>query len=235
MIRLENITCSHRTGAKSTLVLDDVSVTLPTDRRFVVLGHSGSGKSTLIRLLSSSMIPDHGFVTRSVRVSYPVGFRGGLTPSLSPKQNIEYACDIYDADYEEVLDFVARVTGFSKELDKPFSGLSTTSRIKFAFALSYAMPFDTYLIDGAFAGGDRNFRGRCLQMLEARLAKGGMIMATSQPRVAAMLGDSGAVLYGGKLYVYNDIKIALARFAELGPDPVARGEIEIDGDLDDEL
>lgn len=235
MIRLENITCAPRHGAKSEAVLDDVSVTLPTDRRFIILGHAGSGKSTLINLLAAAISPEQGYVTRSVRVSYPVGFRGGLTPGLSPKQNIEYACDIYDANYDEVLDFIARVTGFSSELEKPFALLSTNARMKLGFALSYALPFDTYLIDGAFAGGDHKFRARCLQMLEARLATGGMIMATSQPRVAAMLGDSGAILHRGKLFVYNDMQTALAKYAELGPDRKEKSETEDDAQIEEDF
>lgn len=47
---------SHKT------ILDIDTLTLPTDRLTVILGHNGSGKSTLVNLLSGQHQPDQGCV-----------------------------------------------------------------------------------------------------------------------------------------------------------------------------
>lgn len=223
MIRLDNVTCTRSVGKGSVAVLDDISASLPTNRRLLILGHSGSGKSTLMRLLSGALVPNSGTVTRTVRVSYPVGFQSGFEPTLSARQNIEFACHVYDADYIEVLTFVAQVAGITADLDKPLASLSRMAKIKLGYTLSYALPFDTYLIDGNTGAGDREFRERCLQMLESRSRSSGIIMTTSEARLARRLGDSGAILFNGKLYVYDDMQTALHIYESLAiPHAAAR-------------
>ncbi len=44
-------------------ILDIPTLTIPTDKLTVVLGHNGSGKSTLVSLLAGQQAPDQGLVT----------------------------------------------------------------------------------------------------------------------------------------------------------------------------
>lgn len=215
MIYLDGVTCLRQIGKNCVVVLDQVSAELPTNRRFVILGLPGAGKTTLLQLISGELAPNAGEIRRSARVSFPVGFQGGFDQKLTVAQNIEYVCNLYEVDVGEVSDFVGKVLELDGGLKRPLRGLTRQQRAKFGFALSYGMPFDTYLIDGQIGSGDQAFRERCLQMLTVRAERSGLIIATSVPTMARRLGDCGAILFNGKLYVYADLASALAEFEAL--------------------
>ena len=54
----------------TTVVLDDLSLSIPTGVRLGVVGPNGSGKSTLLRILAGSEEPDGGTVERHGTVGY---------------------------------------------------------------------------------------------------------------------------------------------------------------------
>lgn len=230
MIGLRHVVYERGSSRMRKVVLNDVTAVLPTDRRLVILGHAGSGKSTLIQLLAGTLVPTSGHVESDVKVSYPVGFSGGFNSKISTLRNIDYACSLYDADSEEVVHFIKHVTGLNDELDVLYGHLPRQLKLKVAYALSYAIPFDTYLIDGVIGAGDADFRERCLMMLRARSRTSGVIMAVHNLRMARMLGDCGAVLFNGRLHVYNDFDQALETFEAIGPGPAAPAAPENDGD-----
>ena len=57
----------------ASLVLSDVTLSVPTEARIGIVGPNGVGKSTLLRLLSGVEEPDGGTVTRE-----PATIRVGL-------------------------------------------------------------------------------------------------------------------------------------------------------------
>jgi capsular polysaccharide transport system ATP-binding protein len=216
MIHLHNVSSVLTSGRLRTNVLDDVSIALPTDRRLVILGQDGSGKTTLIRLLSGAVMPTSGAVVRHARVSFPVGFSGGYKRTLSAHENIAHVARLYGADVDEVVEFVSQVTGFGHALGELFEDLPSHIRGRLAYAVSYAIPFDVYLIDNSVAWGDQDFRQKCEQMYEARAQTSGIIYATRAPRFARRYGGTvGAILHNGKLVLYDDLDRAIWDFERL--------------------
>src|SRR5260221_4328088 len=53
LIRVEHLTRAINTRAQRTVILDDVTFTIPVQRLFAINGPSGSGKSTLLTMLTS--------------------------------------------------------------------------------------------------------------------------------------------------------------------------------------
>jgi ABC-2 type transport system ATP-binding protein len=45
----------------NTQALKEVSVNIPTNKVFALLGHNGAGKSTLLNILSGAINPTYGF------------------------------------------------------------------------------------------------------------------------------------------------------------------------------
>jgi ABC-type lipoprotein export system ATPase subunit len=62
LIRVEHLTRTIATRAQRTIVLDDVTFTIPAQSLFAVNGPSGSGKSTLLNLLTGIDRPTSGRV-----------------------------------------------------------------------------------------------------------------------------------------------------------------------------
>ena len=96
MVTLENVTKIVKRGTRPK-ILDSVSVTLPTDRRVAVLGHDEAAKSTLIRMLAGIALPTKGRVIRRAKLSFPVGYVGGLSGDLSVRQNAAHVAKVYQA------------------------------------------------------------------------------------------------------------------------------------------
>jgi len=224
MIHLQDVTCILSTGNVRSTVLEHVSATLPTNRKFVLLGRHGAGKTTVIRLLAGLIEPTNGDILRYCRVSFPVGYLGGFRPLLSVRQNIVHSALLYGADPNEVTSFIAQVTGARRAMDEFFGKIPHHFKIMFSYALSYALPFDVYLIDNFAVAGDNEFRRKCEAMFLERTETNGFILATRNLEIARRYGDSCGILHKGKIIIYDDLEEGLWTFEKLeGAVPRAGG------------
>jgi capsular polysaccharide transport system ATP-binding protein len=210
MIRLDNLKYTYFRGRT---VFDGITVDMPSHRRMALLGGPDSGKTTLIGLLSGVIDPTEGKIVRRARLSYPAGYNRAFRTSNSVRQNVMFAAQIYDADPAEVVDFIAGILDLHAELDRPMRDLPIPLRMTLAFALTYALPFDTYLFDNVIGPGDVATRDLWRQLFEARAATSGMIFATRLPRMAEMYCDCALVLRpAGNPVFCDDLRDGLALF-----------------------
>jgi capsular polysaccharide transport system ATP-binding protein len=215
MISLTDVSVKISKGKEHVTLLENVSLNLPTDRRLVILGHRLAGKTTLINLLAGLALPTSGAVHRYSRVSYPVGYSGGFVQDLSLRRNLEHAAELYEADPAEVVEFIKAVASVDSVLDEKWANINPHHRLRAAYSLSYALPFDAYLADNFFAMGDQAFRETCLGMLEARLQDGGLIMTTREPRIALRYGNCWGLLVSRTIRLYADGREAIDAFSSL--------------------
>ena len=102
MIRLEGLGMVFRRDGIHHEVLRPVSFTLPETPGLAILGRNGAGKSTLMRLIAGTLKPDRGRVHSDERVSWPMGFAGGLHPALTGAQNTRFVARIYFIGLEKI-------------------------------------------------------------------------------------------------------------------------------------
>jgi len=226
MIVFRDVTATVSSGRIRSTVLENLSLMLPTDKSLVVLGREGSGKTTLIRLLAGAVSPTSGTIERYVTVSFPVGFAGGFNRSLSVLHNISHAARLYGADAEEVVAFVAALVGIGDELDESYGDLPQQLQRKLAYALSYAIPFDVYLIDDRIVMGDNEFRSKCEYVFEQRMKTSRFILTSSRPNYAKRFARKAAILQGKKISLYDDIDRAIWELDRLAPPDAAAAEGE---------
>ena len=77
------------------VVLDHISMDFMAGRSYGILGVNGAGKSTMMRLLAGTELPNSGRIRRNVRVSWPLGFSGGLHPKLTGRENVQFVARVY--------------------------------------------------------------------------------------------------------------------------------------------
>jgi len=209
MIVMDGVSKSYRTDSGYRVVLDEVSVSLPTDRHIGVLGRNGAGKSTLLRMISGEELPDAGDIQRSVRVSWPLGFTGGFHQALTARENLRFIARIYDADIEEVTRFVEDFAELGDYFDMPVRTLSAGMRARLAFGLSLAMRFDFYLVDELVSVGDHWFRAKAQQEFERLRAEAGLLLVSHSPTTIRRFCDTGLVLRNGKITVFEALEDAI--------------------------
>jgi capsular polysaccharide transport system ATP-binding protein len=219
MIKLENIYKFYYRNQVHNVVLDHVNAHFQAGRSYAILGMNGTGKSTLVRLLSGAELPNGGRITRSVRISWPLGFSGGLHGSLTGRENVRFVARAYGEDAYRVLAFVEDFAEVGEHIDMPVSTYSSGMRARVAFGLSLAIDFDCYLIDETLSVGDARFRERCRVEFARRREHSDIIMVTHSMGKVKDYCQSGLVLANRKLYSFENIDDAIELYTRLNLQP----------------
>lgn len=215
MIQFQNVTKSYRLrGGARRLVLDDLSITLP-HRNIAVLGRNGAGKSTLLQLISGSIDPDRGRITRNVRISWPIGFRGSFHGMLTGVENIRFVARLYGADPDPVIAYVSDFAELGPFLHEPVRTYSSGMSARLAFGLSMALRFDTYLVDELLSVGDASFQKKSKSAFAELLQKSRMIMVSHSMGALRDYCDCGLVVHGGKALFHEDLNEAIEEYRRL--------------------
>ncbi len=209
MVRLENVCKAFRVRGGYKVVADNVSFEIPKGQAVGLLGRNGSGKSTMMQMLSGVMQPDSGRIIKTGAVSWPVGFQGSFHRDLTGAQNTRFVARVYGVDSEELMDFVQSFAELGRHFFEPVRNYSSGMRSRLAFACSMGIKFDTYLIDEVTSVGDGAFKSRSEEMLLERLKDSGALFVSHSMKSVERICSCGAVLEGGKLTFFSDVKEAI--------------------------
>lgn len=215
MIDMQNVFKCYRSHGHVKVVLDDISFRFAAGRSYGILGVNGAGKSTLMRILAGTELPNAGKVRRSARVSWPLGFSGGLHPLLTGRENVQFVARIFGADQKRVLTFVEDFAEVGAYMDVPIKTYSSGMIARLAFGLSIAIDFDCYLIDEVTAVGDARFAQRCRIEFEKRKRTSDIIMVSHSMETIQQYCNTGAVLVDGRLHFFTDVNEAIDLYKKL--------------------
>jgi capsular polysaccharide transport system ATP-binding protein len=198
----------HRSGA---WVLQDVSFTIPQGLSVGLVGRNGAGKSTLLRLIAAMDTPDRGKITRTCRVSWPIGLRGGFQKNMTGRQNVKFVARIHgdEAQIDRIVEFVKEFAEIGTSFDEPVGTYSSGMKSRLAFGLSLAFDFDVYLSDEATAVGDASFKNKAKKAFRERVGKAGLIMVSHSEGILRELCQAGIWLESGRAYWYDDVNEAI--------------------------
>lgn len=215
MIQLENIHKFYRIDRLKKVVLKDVNFNFEPGRSYGILGINGAGKSTLMRILAGTELPNRGRVRRSVRVSWPMGFAGGLHTGMTGRENVMFVARVYGENVRRVVDFVEDFAEIGPYIDAPVKTYSTGMVQRVAFGLSMAISFDCYLIDEVMAVGDARFQSRCKHEFAKRKQISDLIMVTHNMSAMQEYCQHGMVLADGELRYYEKVDDAIEVYKQL--------------------
>lgn len=173
---LENVSFSYRSPFRpwrvAKQVLQDVSFELYPGETLGVIGSNGSGKSTLMKVLSQIVNPDRGTVNVTAAVQL-LSLQVGVLPELSGRENcylsgmlLGKSSRFIDDNIESVIEF----SGLHNVFDQEVRSYSSGMRARLGFAVSLMADPGVLLIDEAFSVGDKEFRKKSKQAIEARMA-----------------------------------------------------------------
>jgi capsular polysaccharide transport system ATP-binding protein len=174
-----------------------------------ILAPNGTGKTTLINMMAGLEKPDEGEINRTCRVSFPLGFLGGVVNRLSATENSRYIARLYGLDPDYVEAFCRWVCGLEEYFDMPVGTYSAGMSSRFSFALLLALDFDIYLIDEGMPGTtDAEFNRRAGDILKERLKKATVIIVSHQASTLEKFARSAAVLMNGQLHQFDTLEEA---------------------------
>ena len=210
-LKFERVTLRN-VDRKKPAVINSISFSQPSGVSIGILGQRGSGKSVLMELAIGSLQPDVGRVLRQGRVSMPIGKPATLHPKFTGEEITKLTAGLFAVDEDKLCRFVTEVSEIGDAFRKPLQLYNASLRSRFVFTLSYGIPADFYLADGALFGGDEPFRSRCIELAKQRKSEAAFLFTTRSPRDIRLFADVGGVLKNGRLTFYPDVESAIAAY-----------------------
>ncbi|MFU8863647.1 MAG: ABC transporter ATP-binding protein [Rhodobacterales bacterium] len=209
MLEFENVSKSFWTGTQRKVILDRVSFRVELGTSLGILAPNGTGKTTVINMMAGLEKPDEGVIRRGARISFPLGFMGGVVSRVSAVENSRYIARLYGLDPDYVEAFCRWLCNLGEYFEQPIGTYSSGMRARFSFALMLALDFDIYLIDeGMPSSTDADFNRKAGEILRERLRTTTVIIVSHQPDVLEKFARTAAVLMDGKLHMFDTLEEA---------------------------
>lgn len=180
---------------------------LPTDRRCMVVGEGGHAFVGAI----TGIYPHAGSINRYCELSFPAGYLGAFAPEKSLSYNIELCCACYGKDLD-VVSLRMRDFDLLVQHDRVLQTLPSSIKMRFSYALCYALQFDCNVFVGQTGVGDAAFRQAC-----SNHAAKGCILLANAPLQAAITADYGIWVTKTSVEVFPHVRQFLQKIREASP------------------
>jgi ABC-2 type transport system ATP-binding protein len=224
--------------------VDNVTMTVKRREIFGILGANGSGKSTLIRILSTLLIPDSGFVTifgydvvkdeRMVqRLINRVSVEASFFKKLSPMENLMYAARLYNMPGDEarakINSTLARLSIKPDRIKSPLENMSRGMQQKVAIARAFLTAPIVLLLDEPTTGLDPRSKIDVQTFVEElrEVHDATILITTHDMDEAEALCDRVAIIDEGRIVAQGAVDELKRRVAELmgREEPVSMHEV----------
>ena len=210
--------------------LDNVSLSVPTGSRTVIVGPSGSGKTTLLRMIAGFEFPDTGRLTLNGQTlvdsthEVPAHQRligyvpqdGALFPHMTVAANIGFGLASKGRERQErIAELMDSVALDARMADRWPHELSGGQQQRVALARALAQQPRLMLLDEPFSALDTGLRAAMRKLVARLLADAGVttILVTHDQSEALSFADQLAVMRNGRL-VQSGHPLDLYRYPE---------------------
>ncbi|MCO8146554.1 ATP-binding cassette domain-containing protein [Rhodovulum tesquicola] len=209
MIEFIEVSKSFWTGKQRKVILDRASFRVELGNSLGILAPNGTGKTTLINMMAGLEKPDEGRINRVCRISFPLGFMGGVVNRHTGTENARYIARLYGLDPDYVEAFSRWLCGIGEYYDMPVGTYSQGMRARFTFSLMLALDFDIYLIDeGMPSTTDVKFNRKAGALLRERLESATVVIVSHQAATLEKFCRSAAVLHHGRIHLFDSLEEA---------------------------
>ncbi len=218
MIELQNVNKFFVTKAGKKYILKDATFSIPSEKNIGILGRNGTGKSTIMKMLGQIEFPNSGKIVSNKTFSWVMGVGGGFQGNMTGRANVKFVCRIYGKSKEEIeksINFVKEFSELGDYFDMPIRTYSSGMKSRLTFGLSLAFDFDYLLIDETLSVGDARFRKKSKEALMKKIESCNVLLVSHDMKTLEDICDVGIVVDGGKMQYYENIKDAIAEYAEI--------------------
>jgi len=218
-IRLESLERTYNSANSAVNAVQKVTLSIPSNKIFGIIGKSGAGKSTLVRLISLLEKPDTGpifyndkrvdnlekaeLIAQRRRIGM-IFQNFNLFSSRTAAQNVAYPMEICGKSKEEIKMRVTELlalVNLSDKANSPISALSGGQKQRVAIARALANNPDILFCDEATSALDPQTTRAILDLIREIQQKMNLtvVMITHQMEVVRDACDYVAVLDNGKV------------------------------------
>ncbi|SFS21605.1 ABC transporter ATP-binding protein [Yoonia litorea] len=209
MLEFSEVSKSFWTGTQRKVILDRASFRVELGKSLGILAPNGTGKTTLINMMAGLEKPDEGTIRRDCRISFPVGFTGGVNQKLSAMENCRYVARLYGLDPDYIEAFCRWLCDLEEYFDQPLGFYSSGMRARFTMSLTLALDFDMYLVDEGMPGAvDAEFNRKAGEILRQRLENATLVIVSHSPETLERFVKTAAVLKNGQLHMFDSLEEA---------------------------
>ena len=221
MIKLENINFYY----EDIKALDDLSLTINSGEKIVLLGNNGCGKSTLLKLLAGLIYPKSGEYiykdkkitkkylkqnSRDFRKDFAILFQNPDAMLFNPTVKDEIAFSLDEFEVSSSVQNIAEQFNISHLLDKSPLKLSGGEKQKVALAAIFAVEPKVLLLDEPTANLDPRSTGWLVDFLQELnitvvISTHNLSLAYELGTRAIVLDETHKIIYDGDLdTLYKD-------------------------------
>ena len=215
MIIVDNVHKRYHTDrGPGPWVLQGVNFAIPPNISVGLIGANGAGKSTLLRIIGGVDQPNKGHVERHCRVSWPMGFGGGLQGSLTGRQNAKFVCRVHghEKDSPERIAFIEDFAEIGDAFDEPVKTYSSGMRSRLQFGMSLAFDFDVYISDEVTSAGDAAFKNKAANAFKKLANHASLIMVSHGESTLRQFCQAGIWIHEGKAHWFDQVDDALKAY-----------------------
>jgi len=211
MLEFSNVSKSFWTGKQRKVILDRASFRVELGNSLGILAPNGTGKTTVISMMAGLEKPDEGVIRKNCKVSFPLGFMGGVVGKHTARENARFIARLYSLDPDYLEAFTRWMCDIDEYFDMPVGTYSSGMKSRFSFALLLALEFDIYLIDEGMPGTtDVEFNRKAGSILRERLETATVVIVSHQASTLEKFCKTAAILRDGQFVMYDTLEEAKA-------------------------
>ena len=182
-IEINNLSKSY----DSTSVLDNISLTITSQKPVCIMGQSGRGKTTLFNIILGLSQPDGGNISGTEGKRFSAVFQEDrLCRQLSAVMNLAIVQD--SPDKVQLAQQLADMGLTTDEIHRPVSQLSGGQKRRVAILRALVSDSDAVLMDEPFKGLDEDTRYTVIQQVKKLIGPRVLMVITHNEEDAALLG-----------------------------------------------
>lgn len=214
MLIFENVWVRSR-QSRQHAVLCGLTAAIPTNRRVGVLCASKIERRAFTDVITGMRVPAIGRFRREADISSPVGRMAGIVTHHTLRRNCVFAAKMHRIDSASLIKFVAFVANIEAFMDVEYRYVPADLALVFRYALSYGLPYETYLVDGDVLPQTAEFTDRFTDVIERRLATSGFIVVSANVNMVREFCDIIAVVQSNKIVLYSNAERAIHEYKTL--------------------
>lgn len=200
--------------------ISDISFELDPGERLALVGLNGSGKSTLLRTIAGIYPPKSGSVHVNGTVASIFNLGIGMRMDLSGRKNIILQGMVNGQSVQHIKSLIPEIIEFSElgaVIDQPIHTYSQGMAMRLSFGIATAIKPDILLLDEWIGAGDRVFRMKAQQRLEAMVEDArGFVLASHNTEIVRRYCTKAIWLDKGRIKEQGDVETVLQAFSNDG-------------------